>query len=244
MKICSVQLRSFKGDIEQNIQKHARFVRQAVEAGADLVFFPELSLSGYEPSLAQALATTAEDTRLDVFQQLSEEHQVIIAAGIPTKATPLPRISLLVFEPGKARKVYSKQMLHEDELPWFTPGTEQLILQAKGQTIALAICYESLQPVHAAAAAEKGAAVYLASVAKSANGVAKAYKHYPAIAAQHNMTVLMSNSIGPNDDFLSAGQSAVWNNKGELLAQLNDTEEGILVWDTHTGTVTTLNNLS
>ncbi len=48
------------------------------------------------------------------------------------------------------------------------------------------------------------------------------------------MTVLMSNCVGHCDNFESAGKSSVWNDKGLLIGQLNDTNEGILIFDTDT----------
>jgi predicted amidohydrolase len=77
-----------------------------------------------------------------------------------------------------------------------------------------------------------GADVYLASVAKPQRGVAKAYEHYPKIARQHEMIVLMANNVGPSDNFIGAGASAIWDKNGERLGQLDASREGILVFDT------------
>gem|GEM_PF-3743346 len=52
-------------------------------------------------------------------------------------------------------------------------------------------------PEHAEKAFTDGAQIYLASIAKSAGGVAKAFKHYPNMAKQYAMTVAMSNCVGP-----------------------------------------------
>ncbi len=60
-------------------------------------------------------------------------------------------------------------------------------------------------------------------------------KHYPIVARSHNMVVIMANFVGPSDDFLSVGQSAVWNTRGELIAQMDAESEGIVVLDTHSG---------
>jgi hypothetical protein len=49
------------------------------------------------------------------------------------------------------------------------------------------------------------------------------------------MTVLMSNCVGQCDNFVAAGRTSVWNDKGELLGQLNNTAEGFLLFDTQTG---------
>lgn len=112
-----------------------------------------------------------------------------------------------------------------------------MIITVDDKKIAPAICYESLLPVHAESAAIGRAEIYIASVAKPVNGVNKAYAHYPAIAKEHSMIVLMSNSVGYCDNFESVGNSAVWDRNGELVSKLNETDEGGLVFDTRTGEV-------
>jgi predicted amidohydrolase len=56
MKIGKAQIELTKGDIEKNIEIHKRWIKRAVAENADLVAFPELSLTGYEPALAGELA--------------------------------------------------------------------------------------------------------------------------------------------------------------------------------------------
>ena len=176
----------------------------------------------------------ADDSRLDVFQMLSHALKITIGVGAPTPGPAGVRISMLVFRSDAARIVYSKQHLHADELPYFVAGNGQVTLAEGGDVVAPAICYESLLDEHSAQAAALGATVYIASVAKSANGVAKADAHYPAIARRHSMPVLMANCVGPCDDFETVGGSAVWNADGELLARLPSIGEGALLFDTST----------
>lgn len=102
------------------------------------------------------------------------------------------------------------------------------------RNIALAICYEISVPEHSENAYNSGAEIYIASVAKSADGVEKAVKNLTNIAKQYSMTVLMSNCLGPCDGFESGGKTSIWNNKGLLMGQLNDAAEGILLIDTDT----------
>ncbi len=61
MKICVAQTRPIIGDIQRNIERHKNFIALAGSYGADTVIFPELSLTGYEPTLAEALATQPAD---------------------------------------------------------------------------------------------------------------------------------------------------------------------------------------
>ena len=130
---------------------------------------------------------------------------------------------------------YSKQRLHADELSWFSSGDEQLVIDAGGHRLAPAICFESLQREHAAAVADLGADTYLASVAKPHRSVVVAHQHYPAIAKRHSMIVLMANCVGPCDDFVAAGRSAAWTERGQLAAELSDRDEGMVLIDTTTG---------
>lgn len=234
MKICIAQTRPVKGNIQGNIAEHKRFIGLAASQGAGFIVFPELSLTGYEPALAEALATSPDDNRLDELQTISNNRNIIIGAGLPTRADAGIRITMIIFQPHKPRATYSKQYLHSDEDPYFVEGDQPLLITIGKDNIAPAICYESLLPEHAEDAFKSGAGIYIASVAKSAKGVSKAFKHFPEIAQKYSMSVLMSNSVGPSDDFVSAGNTAVWNNKGVLVSQLNDTDEGLLIFDTDT----------
>jgi predicted amidohydrolase len=234
MKICIAQIAPIKGNISANIKIHKRCIELAASFKAEAIFFPELSLTGYEPELAKELATHQNDTRLAVFQQLSDLYNIIIGLGLPTLGESQIRISMIIFAPNQPRQTYSKQQLHSDELPYFEKGNGQLIIQANETHIAPAICYESLQSNHVEKAYQMGANVYLASVAKPAKGVEKAYDFYPTIAKKKAMPVLMTNCIGFCENFLSVGKSAVWSKEGKLLGQLDENEEGILIFDTET----------
>lgn len=236
MKIGAIQVQPDTGNIEPNIVKHLTLIDAAVEQGVDLVVFPELSLTGYEPELAQSLAIDLMDSRLDVFQQRSDRYDVIIGVGLPLATTENKvQIGMAWFAPDKPRRSYAKQQLHADELPYFVAGNKQLEIETPAGKAIPAICYESLQPDHASAAAEAKADIYLASVAKPTGGLVKGMLHYPAIARQHNMYVIMADAIGPCDDFISVGQSAAWNNRGELLLQMGSESEGFLLVDTVSG---------
>lgn len=234
MKICVAQTKPITGNIAANIEAHKKFIELALTLNAAAIFFPELSLTGYEPELAKKLATHQNDPRLDIFQEISDINNIVIGVGLPTVIEIQVRISMIIFEPNIPRQTYSKQILHPDEFPYFQNGVEQVIIKLAAWNIAPAICYESLQPTHAKSACKLGANVYLASVAKPANGLEKAVEHYPFIAKQFAMPVLMSNAVGFCDNFLSVGKSAVWTKKGELAGQLDDKMEGILIFDTAT----------
>jgi predicted amidohydrolase len=222
IKIAAAQIAPITGDIEQNIEKHFDLIKQAALQGADLVFFPELSITGYEPSLAHELALSPDDPNLEVFLHLSDAHQLVIGIGLPTSSEQGTHISMLFFLPGQDPVLYSKQHLHPDELPFFVPGTAQLVLEVKGFVIAPAICYESLLLEHAVAAVQAGAQIYLVSVAKSAQGLSKAQAHYSQLVKDLSLDVVMANAVGPSDNFISVGGSAAWGQCTQALGEEKD----------------------
>ncbi len=237
MKICIAQTKSIAGNIQENINKHLTLVRLAISHNADAIFFPELSLTGYEPSLAKELATNQEDARFNVFQQISDDSDITIGIGVPTNSTLGVHISMVIFQPNTPKQTYSKQQLHADELPYFTKGSEQVILTVNSKKLAPAICYESLQSDHCQNAVNLGAEMYIASVAKPKNSLKRAFEDFSDLAQQYSIPVLMCNAIGFCDNFESGGTSSVWNKKGELLAQLDEEHEGLLIYDTESETV-------
>lgn len=242
MKICVAQTKSEKGNIKTNIENHLRWIELAVYEKSDLIVFPELSLTSYEPELAVELATDQYDSRLDVFQEFSDTNRIAIGVGLPIKSEFGILISMVVFQPSRTRQTYSKQKLHSDEKLYFMEGNEQIILTIKDTKIAPAICYESLQPEHAENLNGLGAELYLASVAKSQGGIEKAYAHFPKIADNYSMPVLMANCIGFCNNFQSAGQTSVWDENGILIEQLDSQNEGIIIYDTVSKTTSRAEN--
>jgi len=231
MIVAAAQIRSTPGDIPENIDLHLAAIKLAARNDADMVVFPELSLTGYEPSLSGQLAFERLDDRLQIFRDLSVSFGIAIGIGIPTKTNGKPRISHAFFRPNSEDVLYSKQRLHDDELPFFEAGDEQACLQTDHDTVVPAICYEALVPEHAAHAAALGATVYIACVAKHERGTRQAHTYLPEAARRHQFNVVLCNAVGRSDNFVSAGSSAAWNRKGEKLACAGANEQCVLLVD-------------
>lgn len=65
MKICLAQVRSEKGHIQRNVDHHMALLRILEPSSGDLVVFPELSLSNYDPDVADSVAIEPDHRRLD-----------------------------------------------------------------------------------------------------------------------------------------------------------------------------------
>ena len=165
MKIGIAQIKPLKGDIERNLDKHLKFINNALEKQPDLLMFPELSLTGYEPELARSLAIHSDDSRLTPLQEISNQYNIILCVGAPTINNDDLFISMIIFHPYKERVTYSKQYLYPSEEGIFTAGhTPCIIPYDEENRIAPAICYELSNSEHADYARQMNATAYMASV--------------------------------------------------------------------------------
>jgi predicted amidohydrolase len=236
MKLCLAQIQPLAGDVQANTTEHVAWIKKAAAQGAELILFPELSLTGYEPRLASKLAMTPDDVRFKQFQALSDAHQLTIGIGVPISQPGGISISIVLFQPYQSREVYSKKYLHPDEEPYFVPGRGTGAGLCTTKNIALAICHELSVPKHAENAFQSGAEIYLASVAKSAPGVQKASERLSKITRKYSMPTIMVNCTGPCDGFVGAGRSSVWNREGRLIGHLGAELPGLLMYDTNDDT--------
>lgn len=235
MNICIGQTKPVKGNFQHNFEIHKKFIETAVEKKADIIIFPELSLTGYEPLLARELATTQTDNRFDAFQELSNTHKIIIGVGVPTRKENDIFISMIIFQPGKERLTYSKQYLYPTEKGIFTAGQNSTYIRFDNENvIAPAICYELSNAEHSENAKRNNSNIYIASVLNSVNGIDEDIHKLSNIAKKHKMTVFMANYIGQSGGYECAGKSSIWNTEGSLIAQLDDKTEGLLIYDTET----------
>ena len=232
MKICLAQTKPVRGDIGANLADHLQYVDWAVALGSDCIFFPELSLTGYEPSLAEDKALLPGEQRLDVFQKYSNTNKMMIGVGAPVRIDSGVGIGMFLFEPDQARKIYFKKYLHSDELPFFRSEVDFSGILNVHPRIALAICYEISVDEHLEQVLPNHPEIYLASVVKFMDGVARARERLTTIAKTHDLVCVMVNSVGEADGDICGGSTAVWDGNGSLIGQMDAVRPGILVFDT------------
>lgn len=230
MKIALAQIKPRKGNINANILNHIKWIEDAKAQNCNAIFFPELSITGYEPELAQELGMSIDDSRLDVFQDKSDSYKMTIAVGVPTIVNDHRLISMIVFQPNEVRLTYSKQLLHDDELTFFVHGTEQKYISINSVTIAPAICYESIQTKHFTDCLQQPFDIYLASVAKPERAIDNAQKHYSKIAKQFQKPILMVNAVGPCDNFIAGGKTSFCDNNGNIINKISSEVESLLMY--------------
>ena len=240
MILAAAQTKPTRGNIEANLLDHYRLIELAVQNGAQLITFPEMSITGYEREHAQKLAFQKEDSRLDHLRKLASENNIIIVAGAPIQIDDEMFIGEFVIAPDQSVSIYTKQFLHEGEDEFFQSSFDfNPMITIEDQKISFAICADIDNPLHPENACKRATDIYIASIFFTPNGIPNAYRDLQSYAGKHKMNILMANFSGESWGYPSAGQSAFWNNKGELAGQMNDSDSGILLAENNNDNWTT-----
>ncbi|EBL2697713.1 carbon-nitrogen hydrolase family protein [Salmonella enterica] len=125
-------------------------IESAVSAGVNLIFFPELSLTGYEPEMAKDL-TLADESSLSPLQVLSDRYDMTIIVGAPLHVTDgKPAIGAFVISSKRPVSCYRKIYLHPGESDYFSAGNTECVFKERSFNVGMAICANAEQSVHAA----------------------------------------------------------------------------------------------
>lgn len=228
--IAVAQSSSVKGDISENVQRHSKFVSCAAEHGVNVVVFPELSLTGYEPTVAAETAIDSDDRQLDPLRELSDRLNVAIIAGCPIRSNKTkPYIGAFIIRPDVPVDVYRKRFLDGDEVPYFIPSNDVVVCKCRETSVGIAICADISYPVHPADAAEKGATVYAAGVAITPKGIGEAEANMARYAREHELLAAMANYATDTGGYSIAGRSAIWNEAGDVLARAPESRECLVI---------------
>ena len=227
--IAAAQASSIKGNVESNVRTHAEFVRIAVEHDIDVIVFPELSLTGYEPEVVREVTISIDDERLAPLRVQAQRSGITIIVGAPIECSgEKPYIGALVLN-SENSFVYIKNHLHPGEEAYFSPGIRKsCVVNIKGEAVGLAICADVNHASHAKEVAENGASIYVASVLMM-DGYATAAQRLQQYAIEHSMVVLMANYGSSTGGYVPAGKSAIWDNKGNLLAMAGEAGNALVV---------------
>lgn len=230
MVIALAQTSPIIGDLDYNLKEHCEFIKLASGHGADLIAFPEMSLTGYVRDTASELSFTENDPRLEALRKLAVENNIIIVAGAPIRVGTEMHIGSFVLFPDNQISIYTKQFLYTGEEVFFTPSLNyNPLIELDNNFIRLAICADIMNPEHPKNQNAAGAAIYIAGICFSEASINNAHEVLSDYARTYSMSVLMSNVCGEFHGIQAGGRSAIWSEKGDLIAELNGTDRGLLL---------------
>jgi predicted amidohydrolase len=238
--VAAAQTRPLAGDVDANVAEHLRLARRAAAAGAELVVFPELSLTGYELELAPSLAFTPGDPRLAPLQEAAASCELTLVVGAPVRLEDGLYIGAFILRPDGSEDLYTKHHLGAfgsgarvdgtpppPEATFFRSGDRTPLVAFGDRRAAVAVCADTGHASHVKAAAERGATVYLASMFVIPSDFEGDQARLRRYAAEHAMLVVFANYAGSTGGLRSAGRSAVWSPRGECVVELDATSTGV-----------------
>ncbi|CNJ41291.1 NAD+ synthase [Yersinia enterocolitica] len=226
LSIALAQLNWLVGDIEGNTERMLQTLHEQQKAGADLVMFSELALSGYPPEdlLYRDDFYQRCEAQLDRLQAATQQTAVLV--GHPWREEGNLYNALSLFADGKLLGRYFKQQLPNygvfDEKRYFSAGHDTCVVELKGYRLGLLIC-EDLWfdgPVDAVKAA--GAEIVL-SINASPYNREKPYIRKTLMAAHCQRTglpLVYLNQIGGQDELIFDGCSKVFDAAGNMTHRL------------------------
>ncbi|MEX2606636.1 MAG: NAD+ synthase [Kiritimatiellia bacterium] len=147
-RIALLQLNTTVGALGSNREKIVKFAGSALEKGAQLALFPEMTLTGYPPEdliLKPHFIRAAEAELQRLCAELPRE--LICVVGCPVQGPARPLNAAVVLHRGKILATYAKQQLPNygvfDERRIFEPGERPMCLQIGGVRIGVHICEDS-----------------------------------------------------------------------------------------------------
>ncbi|RZU52811.1 NAD+ synthase (glutamine-hydrolysing) [Krasilnikovia cinnamomea] len=254
MRIALAQVNSTVGDIAGNAAAIRRWCRVAADAGAQLVAFPEMMLTGYPiedlvfrdsfvRASQSALRTLAADLAADGLGELAVVVGYVDADGpAPTSADAAPgsgrRDGSALLHGGAVAATYFKHHLPNygvfDEDRYFEPGSALTVVRFGGVDVALTVCEDVWQAGGPFAAARRAGVGLVVNINASPYELNKDDVRLPLVqrrAAEAGATVAYVNMVGGQDELVFDGDSIIVGATGELLARSPQFVEDLLVHD-------------
>ncbi|AGL15349.1 NAD+ synthetase [Actinoplanes sp. N902-109] len=254
LRLALAQVNSTVGDIAGNAAAVRRWTRRAADAGAQLVAFPEMMLTGYPiedlvfrdsvvTASQAALRALATDLAADGLGDVAVVVGYVDADGpAPTSSDAAPgrgrRDASALLLGGEVAARYYKHHLPNygvfDEDRYFEPGTSLTVVRFGGVDVALTVCEDLWQAGGPFAAARRAGVGLVVNINASPYELNKDDVRLPLVqrrAAEAGATVAYVNMVGGQDELVFDGDSMIVTATGELLARAGQFGEELLVHD-------------
>jgi NAD+ synthase (glutamine-hydrolysing) len=213
------------GDLDGNARLVRDNIVRARDAGAELVLFPELVLTGYPPEdllLKEHFLQAAQQA----LAELAAEAQGIVAlVGFPERADDVYN-ALAVLVDGAVHSVYRKNLLPNygvfDEQRYFQAGDDAMVIDLGRARIGLTICEDIWTPGHPAAEEALAGATLIVNASASPYFAGKGRQREAMLIqrARDNLAaVAFCNCVGGQDELVFDGHSVVIDHEGTVLAR-------------------------
>jgi NAD+ synthase (glutamine-hydrolysing) len=246
LRVALAQANMTVGDLEGNAAKIQSWMKQAHEAGAHIVCFPELALTGYPPEdlLLKPGFVAANLRKLQEIVQASRDLPGIVTViGFVDRDHDIYNAAAVIHE-GRLVGVYHKHYLPNygvfDELRYFQAGQEAPVFDIYGVHVGVNVCEDIWYPSGPLPRQAFAGAEVILNINSSPFHAGKAATREEMIATRasdNGVIVAYLNMVGGQDELVFDGSSVIFDEQGTLIARAKSFEEDLLIADLDTASV-------
>jgi NAD+ synthase (glutamine-hydrolysing) len=237
MRLALAQMNTVVGDLDGNRERIVARLEEAREAGAELVLFPELAVTGYPPEdllLRPGFLRAAAKT-LDSIA--AETKGIAALVGAPHLDRDLFNACAVCVD-GEVKAMYRKQFLPNygvfDEDRYFQAGRELVLLRCGETLVGPTVCEDIWQPGPPATDLALAGAHIVANISASPFHLGKGVEREEMLATRardNSCWIAFVNAVGAQDELIFDGHSLVLDEQGRIVARGPAFEEALLVVD-------------
>jgi NAD+ synthase (glutamine-hydrolysing) len=235
LRLALAQIDSRVGDLEGNAARISADIEAAREAGAELVLFPELALTGYPPEdllLKEHFLQAGHEALAEVAR---DAEGIVALVGFPERADDVYN-ALAVLADGSVQAVYRKSVLPNygvfDEQRYFQVGEGGAVLELGGARLGLTICEDIWTPGPPASEEALAGAALILNASASPYHAGKGVERERMLIqrARDNLaSVAFTNMVGGQDELVFDGHSLLIDHEGTVLARSPQFAEALTV---------------
>jgi NAD+ synthase (glutamine-hydrolysing) len=237
LRVALAQVNTTVGDIDGNARLIREWIVRAREAGAQLVVFPEQTLTGYpaedlwlKPHFLDAADRALANVAGDV-------GGIVALVGFPEREGATYN-SVAVMTTGEVSAVYRKVLLPNysvfDERRYFEPGHTPALIDVDGVRVGLTICEDIWYPGPPASVEALAGASLVVNPSASPYHRGKGIDREEMVierARETGAAFALCNLVGGQDELVFDGHSVVVSHDGRTLGRASQFEEELLVCD-------------
>lgn len=240
VRVALAQIDPKLGDLAANLKLHGSMIHQAEEAGAQVVVFPELSLTGYLlRDQVPEIALRANDPRLDPLREASRSLDVIFGFVEESEDHRFHNASAYLSQGRQVhlhRKIYLPTYGMFDEGRDFAPGERLRTFDTEYGSAGILICEDAWHATSAWLLAHQGATLLFVPSSGPTRGArpdgritsVQVWHTLLTVTAQFQTAyVIYVNRVGCEDGLTFGGGSAAIDPFGRTIASMEPLEPGL-----------------
>lgn len=226
------------GDLRGNARTIEMGIEQARAAGAQLVLFGELALTGYPPEDLLLREDFLSDTGVALRELATAARDIVAIVGFPERAEGGVYNAAAALRDGAVTDVYRKTHLPNygvfDEQRYFKAGAGGTVIDVGGMGVGLTVCEDLWIPGAPASEEAKAGASLIVNVSASPYHAGKGSERerlFAQRARENGVWIAFCGLVGGQDELVFDGHSFVLDPEGNTVARAAQFEEDLLVCD-------------